>query len=162
MPAYDRWDAAEAERIVSARAGEKGATLPIFHALMERFGYVDRSIVPVVAEALNLSRAEVHGTLTFYHDFRDHPPGRRTLKVCRAEACQSRGAVALHRELKDRLGVDWHGTTPDGAVTIEPVYCLGLCANAPAMLVDEEPFGNIDMAVLDEVIDEARTGSVRP
>ena len=147
---------------MAARARDKGATIPIFHDLMERFGYVDRSIVPVVAEATNLSRAEIHGTLTFYHDFRDHPPGRRTLKVCRAEACQSRGAVALHRSLKERLGIDWHGTTPDGAVTIEPVYCLGLCANAPAMLVDEEPFGNIDMEALDDVIAEARTGAVRP
>lgn len=162
MPTYEAWDADEASRIVARRAQDKGAAIPIFHDLMAQFGYVDRSIVPVVAEALNLSRAEIHGTLTFYHDFRDHPPGRRTLKVCRAEACQSRGARKLHDELKARLGIDWHGTTADGAVTIEPVYCLGLCANAPAMLVDEEPFGNIDMPALDEVIAEARTGAVRP
>lgn len=157
MPIYERWDAVEAEHIVSARAREKGATIPIFHDLMERFGYVDRSIVPIVAEATNLSRAEIHGTLTFYHDFRDHAPGRRTLKVCRAEACQSRGAAALHEALKKKLGIDWHGTTPDGAITIEPVYCLGLCACAPALLVDEEPVGNVDSDVLDELIAEARS-----
>lgn len=157
MPTYARWDASEAERIVSARAREKGATIPIFHDLMERFGYVDRSIVPVVAEATNLSRAEIHGTLTFYHDFRDHAPGRRTLKVCRAEACQSRGAAAVYASLKDKLGIDWHGTTPDGAITIEPVYCLGLCACAPALLVDDEPVGNVDAEILDELIAEARS-----
>jgi formate dehydrogenase subunit gamma len=156
MPLYERWDSQEAARIVSARASERGATIPIFHALMERFGYVDRSIVPVVAEATNLSRAEIHGTLTFYHDFRDHPPGRHTIKVCRAEACQSRGALAMHESLKRKLGVDWHGTTADGAITIEPVYCLGLCACAPAMLVDDEPVGNVDAERLDEVLDEVR------
>lgn len=156
MPKYERWDPSEAERIVLARAQEKGATLPIFHDLMEHFGYVDRSVVPVVADALNLSRAEVYGALTFYHDFRDHPPGRHTLKVCRAEACQSRGALALHEEMKAKLGCDWHETTADGAITVEPVYCLGLCASAPALLVDDEPVGNVDSARLDEVLAEAR------
>ena len=156
MPDYSRWDLAEATEIVKARATEKGATLPIFHDLMERFGHVDRSIVPVVADALNLSRAEVHGCLTFYHDFRDHPPGRRTIKVCRAEACQSRGADEMHAALKRKLGIDWHGTTPDGAFTIEPVYCLGLCACAPAVLVDEEPIGNVVVEGLDELLAEAR------
>jgi formate dehydrogenase subunit gamma len=157
MPSYPQWDASEAERIVSARAHEKGAALPIFHDLMERFGYVDRSIVPVVADATNLSRAEVFGTLTFYHDFRDHAPGRRTFKVCRAEACQSRGGAAMHAALKEKLGVDWHGTTPDGSITLEPVYCLGLCACAPALLADEDPVGNVDMDVLEELIAEARS-----
>jgi formate dehydrogenase subunit gamma len=156
MPAYERWDALEAERIVLARVGEKGATIPIFHDLMARFGYVDRTIVPVVAEALNLSRAEIHGTLTFYHDFRDHAPGRRTLKVCRAEACQSRGGGAMQEALKQKLGIDWHGTTSDGAITIEPVYCLGLCACAPALLVDDAPVGNVDLEVIDALISEAR------
>jgi formate dehydrogenase subunit gamma len=156
MPSFERWDSQEAARIVSARASERGAAIPIFHALMERFGYVDRSIVPVVAEATNLSRAEIHGTLTFYHDFRDHPPGRRTIKVCRAEACQSMGARAMHERLRRELGVDWHGTTSDGAITIEPVYCLGLCANAPALLVDGEPVGGVDDDRLDELLAETR------
>jgi formate dehydrogenase subunit gamma len=156
MPVFDRWDLGEAARIVQARAKEKGATLPILHDLMARFGYVDKAIVPVLADALNLSRAEIHGTISFYHDFRDHPPGRRTIKVCRAEACQSRGVVAMSDALKRKLGVDWHGTTADGAITVEPVYCLGLCACAPAVLIDDEPMGNVDVHAVDDLIAEAR------
>ena len=110
----------------------------------------------VVADALNLSRAEVYGTLTFYHDFRDHPPGRCTIKVCRAEACQSRGALAVSEALFRKLGVGWHGTTADGAITVEPVYCLGLCANAPAVLLGDEPVGDLTVDTVDELIEEAR------
>ncbi len=156
MPSYDRWDLAEASKVVVAFSSEKGATLEIFHELPQRFGFVDRAIVPVVAEALNLSRAEVYGTLTFYHDFRDHPPGRCTIKVCRAEACQSRGALAVSEALFRKLGVGWHGTTADGAITVEPVYCLGLCANAPAVLLGDEPVGDLTVDTVDELIEEAR------
>jgi len=156
MPTYQAWDLVEASRIVAERATERGAAIQILHALMERFGHVDKAIVPVLAEALNLSRAEIHGTITFYHDFRDHPPGRRTIKLCRAEACQARGAVEMHAALKQKLGVDWHGTTADGAITIEPVFCLGLCACAPALLLDEEPVGNVVVNSLDALIAEAR------
>ena len=152
MPQVDRWNIADASEIVAARAHEKGAALEIFHALMARFGYVDKAIVPVMAEALNLSRAEIHGTLTFYHDFRDHPPGRRVIKVCKAEACQSRGALAMSDALKRKLGIEWHGTTADGAFTVEPVYCLGICANAPAVLVDDEPFGDVRADTLDDFL----------
>ena len=154
MPDHQRWDPAQAAAIVAARADEKGATLPILHDLMERFGYVDRAIVPVMADALNLSRAEVHGTLSFYHDFRDHPPGRRTIKVCRAEACQARGALAMHEALSARLGVDWHGTTADGAITVEPVYCLGLCASGPAALLDGRPVARLTGEGLDGLLRE--------
>lgn len=157
MSRFASWDFTEASRIVEARAGEKGAALEILHDLVAAFGHVDKEIVPVMAEALNLSRAEIHGTMTFYHDFRDHPPGRRTLKVCRAEACQSRGAAAMSVELRRKLGVDWHGTTADGAITVEPVYCLGLCACAPAVLIDEEPVGNVRVETLDALIAEARS-----
>lgn len=157
MPEYERWDVSEAAKIVAVRAQDKGAAIPIFHDLMDRFGYVDRSIVPLVAEATNLSRAEIHGTLTFYHDFRDHPPGRCTVKLCRAEACQARGAVPLHEALKKRLGIGWHETTPDGAITLVPVFCLGFCANGPAALVDEQPVGNLDAQQLDDLIAEALT-----
>ena len=156
MPQFQPWDLADASAIVAARATEKGATLPILHDLMERFGYVDKTVVPVLADVLNLSRAEIHGAITFYHDFRDHPPGRRTIKVCRAEACQSREAFAMHEALKRKLGIDWHGTTSDGAITIEPVYCLGLCACAPAVLLDNEPIGNVDVDAVDDLIAEAR------
>ena len=161
MPSYETWDLSEATSVVAARSHEKGAAIPIMHDLMERFGYVDRAIVPVLAEALNLSRAEIHGTLTFYHDFRDHPPGRSTLKVCRAEACQARGAVAMHDALRRKLGIDWHGTTADGAITIEPVFCLGLCACAPAVLVDEEPVGDVRVETLDAFIQDVRAGGAR-
>ena len=157
MPKYEPWDLTEATHVVAARSHEKGSAIQIMHDLMERFGYVDRTIVPVLAEALNLSRAEIHGTLTFYHDFRDRSPGRTTLKACRAEACQSRGAVAMHDALRQKLGIDWHGTTSDGAITIEPVFCLGLCACAPAVLVDEEPVGNVCIETLDALIEEARS-----
>lgn len=156
MPGFDKWDLTEATKIVSARASEKGATLPILHDLMGRFGHVDKTIVPVLAEALNLSRAEIHGTITFYHDFRDHPPGRRTIKVCRAEACQARGAAEMAEALKGKLGVEWHGTTADGAITVEPAYCLGLCACAPAVLIDQDPVGNVRVETLDDLIAEAR------
>ena len=156
MARHEPWNLAEASAIVAARSHEKGAALPILHDLMARYGYVDKTIVPVLADALNLSRAEIHGTITFYHDFKDHPPGRRTIKVCRAEACQSRGAFAVADELKRELGIDWHGTTADGAITIEPVYCLGLCACAPAALLDEEPIGNLSVGTVDTLIAEAR------
>ena len=161
MPSYEPWDLSEATSVVAARSHEKGSAIPVMHDLMERFGYVDRAIVPVLAEALNLSRAEIHGTLTFYHDFRDHPPGRSTLKVCRAEACQARGAVAMHDALRRKLGIDWHGTTADGAITIEPVFCLGLCACAPAVLVDEEPVGDVRVETLDAFIQDVRAGGAR-
>lgn len=157
MPIFDTWHTGDATAIVASFAGQDGAALPILHALQERFGYVDKSIVPVIADALNMSRAEIHGTITFYHEFRDHPPGRHTVKLCRAEACQSRGAVALHEAVKQDLGVDWHGTTADGAITLEPVFCLGLCANAPAALVDGEPVGHLDRASMHAVIEEARS-----
>lgn len=157
MARYEAWDASEAAKVVAARANDKGAAIPIFHDLMDRFGYVDRSIVPLVAEALNLSRAEIHGTLTFYHDFRDHPPGRCTVKICRAEACQARGAVPMQKALMKRLGIGWHETTPDGAITLEPVFCLGFCANGPAALVDEQPVGALDSKKLDDLIEEALT-----
>lgn len=157
MPFYQAWHKDEAAAIVAGFAGRDGAALPILHALVERFGFVDKEIVPVIADTLNLSRAEVHGTISFYHDFRGHPPGEHTIKLCRAEACQARGAVALHKHVMDRLGIGWHGTTADGAITLEPVFCLGLCANAPAALVDGEPIGNLDNSAADAMIAEVRS-----
>lgn len=146
------WDASEAAAIIDGRAGLAGAALPILHALQERFGHVPEAAVPLVAEALNLSRAEVHGVVSFYHDFRRHPPGRHTVKLCRAEACQAVGAVALADHARRALGIDWHGTTPDGAVTLEPVFCLGLCACGPAALIDGEPAALLDAAGLDAIL----------
>jgi formate dehydrogenase subunit gamma len=147
-------DAARA--IIEARKHQPGAALPILHALQAEFGHVPRDALPLVAEALNISRAEIHGVVTFYHDFRDHPPGRHVLRLCRAEACQSMGAVALGERARAALGVEWGGTSADGAVTLEPVYCLGLCACAPAALLDGAPHGRLDEARLDALLGEAR------
>lgn len=134
----------------------EGAALPILHALQEEFGYVPKQSEPMIADALNVSRAEVHGVISFYHDFRRTPPGRHVLKVCRAEACQSVGAVAMADRLLARLRVEWGGTTRDGSLTIEPTFCLGLCACGPAALLDGEPLARLDDAVLHGITEEAR------
>lgn len=150
------WDSGRAEEIIGNHSHMAGATLPILHALQEEFGYVDTSCVPAIADAMNLSRAEIHGVLTFYHDFRRSPAGRHVVKICRAEACQAVGAVALADHARSRLGIDWHETTPDGAVTLEPVFCLGLCACGPAALVDGEPVSGVDPAAFDRCLAELR------
>jgi formate dehydrogenase subunit gamma len=151
-----RWDAALAAAIIEAHLPLEGAALPILHALQDAFGCVPREAEPLVAEALNISRAEVHGVISFYHDFRRSPPGRHVLKLCRAEACQSMGAVAANDALLARLGIGWGGTTADGGLTVEPVYCLGLCACAPAALMDGEPMARLDRSRLFALADEAR------
>jgi formate dehydrogenase subunit gamma len=156
MRSHTAWNRERAEEIIEAHRHLDGATLPILHALQHEFGYVDREAVPLVARALNLSRAEVHGVVSFYHDFRKSPAGRHVLKLCRAEACQSMGADALAEAARDRLGVDWHETTPDGRVTLEPVFCLGLCACAPAAMVDNRVFGALDETRLTKLIEQAR------
>ncbi|CDM59529.1 MULTISPECIES: formate dehydrogenase subunit gamma [Rhizobium] len=134
----------------------EGPLLPILHEIQDEFGYVPQEALPVIAGELNLSRAEVHGVVTFYHDYRDHPAGRHVLKVCRAEACQSMGGDALAERVKALLGVDWHGTTPDGAITLEPVFCLGLCSCSPSAMMDDEVHGRLDAADLEALISEAR------
>jgi formate dehydrogenase subunit gamma len=156
MQSRTAWNRASAEEIIEANRHLDGAALPILHALQEEFGYVDREAVPLVAQALNLSRAEVHGVVSFYHDFREAPAGQHVLKLCRAEACQSMGADALADHARDRLHVDWHETTPDGRLTLEPVFCLGLCACAPAAMLDGQVFGAVDEAGLSSLIDRVR------
>jgi formate dehydrogenase subunit gamma len=146
------WGEAEARAIIAGFDGVPGALLPILHALQEHFGCVPELAKPLIAHALNLSRAEVYGVVTFYHDYRAEPAGRHVLKLCRAEACQSVGGTALHRDVLSKLGLDWGGTTPDGRLTVEAVYCLGLCATAPAALLDGAPIGRLDAARLDGVI----------
>ena len=133
-----------------------GAVLPILHALQEEFGYIDQAAVPLIATALNLSRAEVHGIVSFYHDLRKAPPGSHVLKLCRAEACQSMGADALAAEARERLRVDWGETSADGRVTLEPVFCLGLCACAPAGMLDGKVVGGLDRARLGVLLDQVR------
>lgn len=152
MPEPRSWDAPRADAIIHEHRHREGATLPILHALQTEFGHVPADAVPMIADALNLSRAEVHGCLTFYHDFRREPAGRHVVKLCRAEACQAVGCDALHARLHAEWGVGWHGTTADGRLTVEPVYCLGLCSNAPAALVDEVPVARIDLQDINEMI----------
>ena len=133
----------------------EGPLLPILHAMQEAFGHVPQSALPVIAEALNLGRAEVHGVMSFYHDFRAAPAGRRVLRLCRAEACKSVGGDALAAATLERLGVDWHGTTANGAVTVEPVYCLGLCACGPAAQLDDELIGRADAGRIERALEGA-------
>lgn len=142
--------------IVSELKGLEGPLLPILHEIQAEFGYVPQESLPVIARELNLSRAEVHGVVTFYHDYRDHPTGRHVLKLCRAEACQSMGGDAVAERVKALLGIDFHQTTLDGAVTLEPVYCLGLCSCAPAAMLDGEVHGRIDATLAQELVAEAR------
>ena len=143
---------AQVQEILTAHAGMEGPLLPILHAVQAEFGHVPQEALPVIAKSLNLSRAEVHGVMSFYHDFREEPAGRHVVKLCRAEACQSMGADRVAAHAKRRLGVDWHGTTLDGAVTLEPIFCLGLCACAPAAMVDGKLVGRVDEARLDALI----------
>jgi formate dehydrogenase subunit gamma len=146
------WDVARAEAIVAAHVARPGAALPLLHGLQAAFGCIPEPAIPLVAEALNITRAELRGIVSFYHDFRSTPPGRRTLHLCRAEACQAMGAAALARDLLARLGIGWGETTGDGRLTVLPVYCLGLCACAPAALLDGAPLGELDGAKLLECL----------
>lgn len=148
--------AARVGDILRAHEGMEGPLLPILHAIQAAYGYVPRDALPIIALGLNLTRAEVHGVMSFYHDFREDPAGRHVLKLCRAEACQSMGADRIAARAKGALGIDWHETTQDGAVTLEPVFCLGLCACAPAALVDGRVVGRVDDARLDALIAEVR------
>ncbi len=143
---------AAVRRLAEAHAAQAGALLPILHAVQDQFGYVPEEAVPVIANVLNLSRAEVHGVVTFYHFFRTAPPGKQTVYVCRAEACQSMGARALEAYAKQKLNVDYHGTTADGRYSLEPVYCLGNCACSPAVMVDETVYGRVTPERLDEIL----------
>ncbi|TAL04414.1 MAG: formate dehydrogenase subunit gamma [Rhodospirillaceae bacterium] len=149
------WNKNRAVEIIRVHLGKPGATLPMLHAVQEAFGCIPEAALPMIADALNITRAEVHGIVTFYHDFRAEPPGRHVLKVCRAEACQSMGGEALAEHVLSKLGVDWGKTTKNGTVTVEPIYCLGLCACAPSVQWDGQPIGRATPAKLDRLIDEA-------
>jgi len=147
-------DAAAHDRvlaIIADRGREAGPLLPVLHGIQDALGCVPPDAVPIVAHELNLSRAEVEGVVSFYHYFRDTPGGRHTIHLCRAEACMSMNARGLEAHAKQRLDVDFHGTTADGAFTLEPVYCLGNCALSPAMMIDGELYGRVTPARFDEV-----------
>ena len=155
-PDYEAWDAARGSEIIAEHASTEGATLVILHALQEAFGYVPEAAIPMVAEALRLSRAEVHGVFTFYHDFRHKPAGRHVLKLCRAEACQAAGGDVLAEQAEARLGIALGETTADQRLTLEPIYCLGLCATAPSAMLDGRLIGRLDAARIDAIVAETQ------
>ena len=140
-------------------SGEPGPLLLVLHAVQDELGYIPPSAVPLIATGLNLSRAEVHGVVTFYHYFRSHAPGRTAVEICRAEACQSVGAEALVEHARKALGIDFHETTPDGAVSLDAVYCLGNCACGPSMRVDGRLHGRVTPARFDALT--ARPGRAK-
>ncbi|NPU69296.1 formate dehydrogenase subunit gamma [Bradyrhizobium sp. 83012] len=155
-PVYESWDAARGAEIIAEHSQMEGATLPILHALQEAFGYVPEDAIPMIASALNLSRAEVYGVFTFYHDFRAKKAGRHVLKLCRAEACQAAGGDALAARAEAKLGIALGHTTADERVTLEPIYCLGLCATAPSAMIDGRLVGRLDEARIDALVSEAQ------
>jgi len=142
---------------VDALKDKPGALLPILHALQDRIGFIPEAAVPIIADALHQTRAEVHGVISFYHHFRTTPPGRHVVQICRAEACQSVGARQLEVHAKSRLGVDYHQTTPDREITLEAVYCLGNCACGPSIRVDDSVRGRVTPDAFDELMDELQT-----
>jgi formate dehydrogenase subunit gamma len=145
-------------RALAHHKSRPGPLLEVLHGIQDELGFVPPPAVPLIAEVLNLSRAEVHGVVTFYHHFRHAPPGRHTVQLCRAESCQALGAVALAAHATRRLGVEFHQTTADGAFSLEPVYCLGNCACSPAVMIDGELFGRVTPASFDALIAEREEG----
>jgi len=149
------WDNERAVTLIQGLQHLPGALLPVLHALQEEFGYIDKAAVPLIADALNISKADVHGTISFYHDFRHEPPGRHVLKMCRAEACQSMGCDKLIDHVEKRLDARLGETTEDGSFTLDAVYCLGNCSLSPAVMLDGKPYGRVSPQVADFLIDDA-------
>ncbi|HQU68013.1 MAG TPA: formate dehydrogenase subunit gamma [Albidovulum sp.] len=155
-PGTDDAIARRTDEIISGLIGLEGPLLPIFHALQAEYGHVPAAALPPIADRLNISRAEVHGVMSFYHDFRSHPAAAHVVKLCRAEACQSLGADQIAERAQEKLGTGFHGTSADGKVTLEEVFCLGLCACGPAAMVDGKVVGRVDEARLDQILKEVR------
>ena len=146
------------EASITSNKHKPGALLPILHGIQDNIGYIPPEAVPVIASELNLSRAEVHGVISFYHYFRETPPGKHTLQICQAESCQAMGSAALTEHAKALLHIDFHQTTGDQAVSLEQVYCLGNCACSPAIMLDDEVYGRVTPTRLAQLIDQARKG----
>lgn len=138
--------------IITALKDKPGALLPILHGIQDTLGYIPADSVPAIAAALNLSRAEVHGVISFYHYFRESQPGKHTVHLCRAESCQAMGSIRLEAHVKNKLGIDFHETTADGQFSLEPVYCLGNCACSPAMQINHDIHGRVTPEVFDSII----------
>jgi formate dehydrogenase subunit gamma len=153
------WDEPRALVIIERLKDLPGATLPILHALQEHFGYVPEEAIPLIADALLLSRAEVVGVIHFYHDFRQQPAGRHRLRICRAESCQAMGCEGLLQHVQDNLGIAVGETTSDGAITLETVFCFGNCALSPAVMLDGDLYGRLSARRVDKLIEKARAGA---
>ena len=153
---FDEPQRAHVVGVLADLSGLPGALLPILHAIQDGLGFVPPASVPLIAEALNLSRADVHGVVSFYHHFRNTRPGRHVLRLCRAEACQAMGARAIEQRLRDRLGIGFHETTADGAITLEPVYCLGNCACAPSLMLGDDVHARLTADAVDRLVDACR------
>ncbi|MCC6171609.1 MAG: formate dehydrogenase subunit gamma [Gammaproteobacteria bacterium] len=158
MSAWDDTKAQAVDNLVARFAVTPGPLLPLLHAVQDAFGYIPAEAVSAIARGLNLSRAEVHGVISFYHYFRGHAPGRHVVQVCRAEACQAMHGERTEAHAREKLGVDWHGTTADGQFTLEAVYCLGNCAAAPSAMVDGRLYGRVTPERLDQILAEWRNG----
>ena len=156
MSAATLFDQEAVGAIIAERRSMPGAMLPILHAIQEEIGFIPTEAIPLIAEQLNLSRAEVHGVVTYYHFFRQHPAGRHVVQICRAEACQSNGGNALAEHAKTALACDFHETTKDGQFTLEPVYCLGQCGCAPAMMIGDDIYGRVTSIKFDKVLSGKR------
>lgn len=157
LPATHADPSAVLQGVLERHAGELGSLLPILHDVQDALGHIPKHIVPEIATALNLSRAEVHGVVTYYHHFREQPAARHVIQICRAEACQAMGAEALLAHAQKHLGCGAHGTSKDGAFTLEPAYCLGLCASSPAMALDDELHARVTPKTFDALVAQARS-----
>jgi formate dehydrogenase subunit gamma len=149
---YDRTIAAE---IIAGFGNRPEMLVQILHAFVERYSYISEDAVRQIAEAVNLSRAEVHGVVSYYHDFRTEPPGKRVVRICQAESCQAMGSRALTEYAREKLGIDLHATTADGAITLEPVYCLGNCACSPAVMIGDQVHGRVNAEKFDRLLADA-------
>jgi formate dehydrogenase subunit gamma len=157
MSGLPQWTPELIQAEIDALKHKPGALLPILHAIQDRFGYVPPETVPQIGDALQQTRAEIHGVISFYHHFRTKAPGAHTVQICRAEACQSMGSRTLEAHAKASLGVDYHGTTADREITLEAVYCLGNCACAPSVRIGDDIHGRVTPEKLDRLVGRLRT-----
>ncbi|WP_158965567.1 formate dehydrogenase subunit gamma [Paraglaciecola sp. L3A3] len=157
MSDVSSWDPQAVKDIIDSLRGMPGALLPILHAIQDSQGYIPKDSVPIIASALNQTSAEIHGVISFYHHFRTSKPGNHVIQLCRAEACQARGARELEKHAKSSLNLDYHGTTTDQEFTLEPVYCLGNCSNGPNIQINDEIFARVSNTKFDQLLEQKTT-----
>lgn len=152
MTQDNRWDKEQVTAIIAGLKDQPGALLPVLHGIQDALGYIPEDAVPLIAKEMNMTRADVHGVITFYHHFRQTPPGQHTIHICRAEACQAMHCDATIAHAKDKLGVDFHETDATGQYTLEPIYCLGNCSLSPAIMIDEQVHGRVTPEKFDALL----------